>query len=243
VTVDRKFAYLPRWAPDDQRIVFQSDRDGPLNLYSVAADGTGQITRLTNSRQEQYPNAIAPDGTILFAAGQPSSGYDIFRLPGSAPPDAARTTPSGDTLSEATVLVSTSSLEYHANISPNGRYFAYQAGGSGERWAVYVRGYPDASRGPWPISTAGGMAPVWARSGRELFYLESNTLMAVPVDTSGPQFTVGRPTKVFDTKYWGNFYSYDVTRDGRFLMLKDVGQSQASVVVVLNWFEELRQRQ
>ena len=51
------------------------------------------------------------------------------------------------------------------------------------------------------------MAPVWARSGHELFYLdESNTLMAVPVDTCGPQFSAGRPAKVFDTKYWGNFY-------------------------------------
>lgn len=66
--------------------------------------------------------------------------------------------------------------------------------------------------------------------------------MAVPVDTSGPQFTVGRPAKVFDTKYWGNFYSYDVTPEGRFLMLKNVGQSQPSIVVVLNWFEELRRR-
>jgi Tol biopolymer transport system component len=239
--LDRGPAYLPRWAPDGQRIVFQSNRDGPRNLYSVASDGTGQITRLTNSRTEQYPNSIAPDGTILFAEPRPTSGFDIFRLPISAPQGAAGTTPSDDVLSEATVLVSTSSQEYAANISPNGRYVAYQAAGSDERYAVYVRGYPDANRGPWQISTGGGSAPVWAHSGRELFYLdESNTLMAVPVDTAGPEFSVGRPAKVFDTKYWGNFYSYDVTPDGRFLMLKDIGQSEASIVVVLNWHEELK---
>ncbi len=113
------------------------------------------------------------------------------------------------------MLVSSPSPEYAANISPNGRYFAYQSAESGGRFAIYVRPYPDASKGRWQISTEGGTAPVWARTGRELFYLdESNTLMAVPVDTSGPQFSAGRPAKVFDTKYYGNFYSYDVTPDG-----------------------------
>jgi hypothetical protein len=46
--------------------------------------------------------------------------------------------------------------------------------------------------------------------------------MAVPVQTSGPQFSSGRPAKLYDTKYSGDFYSYDVTPDGlRFLMMKE----------------------
>ena len=124
------------------------------------------------------------------------------------------------------------------------RYFAYQSTESGGRFEIYVRPYPDASKGRWQISTGGGTAPVWSRTGPELFYLdESNTLMAVPFQTSGAQFIPGKPAKVFDTKYWGNFYSYDVTRDGRFLMLKESGagdRNQARMVVVLNWFEELK---
>jgi hypothetical protein len=144
--------------------------------------------------------------------------------------------------------VSSPSAEYAANISPDGRYFAYQSAESGGRFAVYVRPYPDVSTGRWQISTEGGRAPVWAQTGRELFYLdESNTLMAVPVQTSGPQFSSGRPAKVFDTKYSGNFYSYDVTPDGlRFLMMKESSAGDRShppnMVVVLNWFEELRRR-
>jgi hypothetical protein len=89
---------------------------------------------------------------------------------------------------------------------------------------------------------------VWARSGRELFYLdESNTLLAVPVQTSGSQFSYGRPAKVFDKRYSGDFYSYDVTPDGRrFLMMNETQAGDrahpTSIVVVLNWFEELRRR-
>ena len=57
-------------------------------------------------------------------------------------------------------------------------------------------------------------------------------------------------TKLFDGQYYvgQNGRTYDVSRDGqRFLMIKDVGVGErgtttASMVVVLNWFEELKAR-
>ena len=124
-----------------------------------------------------------------------------------------------------TVLVSSSSAEYAANISPDGRYFAYQSDESGG-FEVYVKPYPRVGQARWQISMGGGRAPVWARSGGELFYLDgSNRLMAVPVQTSGTQFKSGKPAKLFETAYSSDFYSYDVSPDGqRFLMMK---QSEA----------------
>jgi Tol biopolymer transport system component len=142
-------------------------------------------------------------------------------------------------------LVSSPSHEYAANISPDGRYFAYVSIAPDRPPNVYVRSYLDAGSPAVSISTAGGAGPVWSRGSKELFYLDaSNTLMAVSVSTSGPQFTFRKPVRVFETKYsGGNFYSYDVTKDGRFLMLKeaiDADLSRARIVVVLNWFEELK---
>ena len=103
----------------------------------------------------------------------------------------------------------------------------------------------------WQISTAGGTRPTWARSGRELFYLDaSNTLTAVPVQTSGSTFSAGLPERVFDARYSTPFppRSYDVSADGkRFLMLKDsaAGDPNATplrMVLVEHWFEALKQR-
>lgn len=240
---------LPRWTPDGRHIVFQSDRAGALNLYRVAADGSGPVERLTTNSSHQWPNSFTPDGTaLLFCELRPTTGFDILRLPMAAPRAAGSAAASDERPPEATPLVASPSAEYAAAISPDGRYFAYQSAESGGRFAIYVRPYPDAGSGRWQISTGGGTAPVWARSGRELFYLdESNTLLAVPVQTSGPQFSFGKPVKVFDTKYAGNFYSYDVTPDGRrFLMMKDTTAQDTSqprsIVLVLNWFEELRRR-
>ena len=65
----------------------------------------------------------------------------------------------------------------------------------------------------------------------------------VPIQTA-PTFSAGIPTKVFDTRYFngGPGRSYDVSPDGqRFLMIKASGTEQApSMVVVLNWLEELK---
>ena len=250
LTFGPSFDYLPRWTPDGRRIVFQSNRAGPQNLYSLLSDGSGPVERLTTSNNDHYPNSITPDGTaVLFCELRPKTGFDILRLPLSAGPrGAGGSTLSDNRLSEATSLVSSPSAEYAANISPDGRYFAYQSTESGGQFEIYVRPYPDATQGRWQISTEGGEAPIWARSGRELFYLDqSNTLVVVPVQTSGPQFSHGRPAKVFDTKYSGVFYSYDVAPDGRrFLMMKESNAGELSnppnMIVVLNWFEELRRR-
>jgi serine/threonine-protein kinase len=241
--------YLPRWTPDGRRIVFQSNRDGPLNLYSLASDGSGAVERLTTSDNTQYPNSVTPDGTAVLACElRPKTGFDIVPFPAVAVPQGSGLAAKSDSRrSGVTSLVSSPAAEYAANISPDGRYFAYQSAESGGRFAVYVRPYPNVSQGPWQISTEGGKAPVWARTGGELFYLdESNALMAVPVQTSGSQFDHGTPVKLFDTKYSGDFYSCDVTPDGqRFLMMKesDAGErTPRTIVVVLNWFEELRRR-
>ena len=110
--------------------------------------------------------------------------------------------------------------------------------------------------GRWQISNDGGTRPLWARSGRELFFVaaESRALMAVAVQLA-PQFSYGNPIKLFDTSMYllsgaataGR--TYDISADGRrFLLGKnaDAGNTapptSASVTVVLNWFEELKSK-
>ena len=72
---------------------------------------------------------------------------------------------------------------------------------------------------------------------------------AAPVQTSGSTFSTGKPTKLFDAPYFvGPARAYDVSADGqRFLMIKDSTaikptSTPDSIVVVLNWREDLKQR-
>jgi eukaryotic-like serine/threonine-protein kinase len=136
-----------------------------------------------------------------------------------------------------------------ADISPNGHYLAYESNESG-RSEVYVRQFPHVDGGLWQVSTAGGTRVLWARSGRELFYLDaSNKLTAVPVETSGPTFTHGSPSKVSETSYVAPNPGrhYHESPDGRLLVIKtgigdDPNATPASLVVVEHWLEELKAR-
>lgn len=139
----------PRWTLDGKRIVFQSNRSGPLNLYSIAADGSGVVERLTNSNNDQYPNSITPDGlTILVCELRPKTGVDILQF--SAPttrPEGEGTLSVGQRGLEGESLVAGPAAEYAANISPNGRHFAYQSAESGGKFTIWVQPYPDVTQG------------------------------------------------------------------------------------------------
>ena len=98
----------------------------------------------------------------------------------------------------------------------------------------------------WQISTDGGTEPVWNPNGRELFYRSGNKMMAVDIATQ-PVFAPGRPRLLFTGDYVPastTYPNYDVSRDGRrFLMVQPSAQENATptqIIVVLNWFEELK---
>jgi eukaryotic-like serine/threonine-protein kinase len=107
---------------------------------------------------------------------------------------------------------------------------------------VYVRPFPRPG-GKTPISIEGGEQPRWSRDGRELFYRDpgKNQLMAVDIQIS-PVFHAGQPHALFAL---GNV-PWDVAPDGkRFLVAKELeisAASEAKLQVVVNWFEELRQK-
>ena len=136
--------------------------------------------------------------------------------------------------------------ETAAVFAPNGRWLAYVSNESG-RNEIFVQPFPGPG-GKWQISTGGGTEPVWSRNGLELFYRNGNQMMAVEIATE-PNFSPGTPKMLFEG---GNFQAavmsrahYDVTPDGqRFVMLQQVAPDSAptQINVVLNWFEELKQR-
>jgi hypothetical protein len=82
----------------------------------------------------------------------------------------------------------------NAAVSPDGRWLAYQTDESG-RDEIYVRPFPDVDAGLWQVSTGGGRQPVWARTGRELFYLTigGGALMRVPIENAA-SWSAGLPS-------------------------------------------------
>ncbi len=170
---------------------------------------------------------VSPDGKWIVA----NYASDLYLLPadGSAPPRP---------------LVVNAGNKFRSAISPDGRWVAYSSDESG-RFEIYVRPFPEAQASKHQVSVAGGMAPRWAASGRELFLVdEKGDLNAVPV-TLGATFTAGPPVRLFAAEAYGvpTPSLYDVAADGkRFLMSRPVGASAQpdQVVLVENFFTVLK---
>jgi hypothetical protein len=93
------------------------------------------------------------------------------------------------------------------------------------------------------VSLAGGSRPIWSRDGRELYFRDGLSMMAVDV-TVGERFTAGQPQELFAGHYMAtsNKWDYDVAPDGRFIMIKTPDEDQPrEITVVLNWFQELEE--
>ena len=140
-----------------------------------------------------------------------------------------------------TVVATPISEGFAGSLSPDGRWLAYTSESTG-RTEIWVRPFP----GPGPavrVSSNGGTEPVWARNGKELYYIEGGGLMAVAVD-AGATFNFKPAMRLFESAYGRSDQapSYDVTPDGRFVMIKSDNSGQKPISVILNWQERLNAR-
>ena len=149
-----------------------------------------------------------------------------------------------------TPLIQTTSNERNADISPDGRWLAYESDESGQS-EVYVRPFPSVNAGRWQVSTAGGRQPLWARSGQRSSTVHWTERCWVRLRRSSARAaSVGTPATLLAGRYYtGGPFSgrmYTASPDGRrFLMIKESsGADQAelppTIVVVQHWSEELK---
>ena len=209
------------WTPDGKRIAFASDRSGSWDIFWMPADGSGPPEPLTSGESDQSPSSWSPQGVLAYTEGV--NHPDIWVLPGGG--------------ENAVPLIQTEFKERDAMFSPDGRWIAFSSDRSG-REEVYATPYPDTGR-LIPISTDGGMEPVWSRDGSKLFYRNGKRIMVVPVQRE-PEFERGVPQVLFEGEY--DPY-YDVAPDGdRFIMVmsQELAGPLTHINFILHWFEELK---
>ncbi len=218
------------WSPDSNYLAWVSVKGSTYQLLRKLASGSGQEEVLLESSKNIGPTDWSADGKfILYTDIDPKSRRDIWVLPleGDRKPYVFFQTPVDDT---------------SAVFSPDGRWIAYRSSESGNP-EIYVQTFP-ASGGKWPVSTAGGLSPVWRRDGKELFYITPDgKLMAVEIKI-GSTFEPGVPKLLFDVATARTLATsaYDVSTDGqRFLFISgQLDTNPSSLAVIVNWTAELK---
>ena len=150
-----------------------------LNLYSLNADGTGAVSRLTDSPVAQVPMSWHPSGQFLSFVQNTvvPTGCDLMILPMEG--NATR----GWTPGKPTVFLATLASELYSMFSPDGRWIAYASNESGS-----------AYEGPWRISTEGGSFPRWSPTTHELLVLNpAGKVLFAPYTIVGDSFCADTP--------------------------------------------------
>ena len=219
---------FPVWSPDGKQVAFLVREMSAVMV--VAADGSERTPRPLRAQLAE-PQVWSAAGELILTTLPP-------------PPDIVAT-PAAPT-GEVRNVVASDSSEFDPALSPNGRWLAYVSDRSGQA-EIWVQGYPEGA--PVRVSSNGGYEPLWSADGRELFYRQGDAVMAVAVET-GNEFSFAAPKPLFSGPYVQRpdpvARGYDVARDGRFLMIlpgdENRAAAPASIVVVQNFGEELKQR-
>jgi WD40 repeat protein len=236
LTLEGKSDNYSTWSPDGRSVTFTSNAAGAFDLWTKRADGSRQAVLQLHDKRSAFGARWSPDGEwLVFRTDRAKAGAgDILGI-----------RPGIDTV--AVPLVATRFTENAPAISPDGRWLAYSSNESGQ-WNIYVVPFPNTTATRWAVSTGGGTEPLWSHSGKELFYRDiAGNMVAVQVQ-SAPTFAVGRSTVLFPAGVYLSFargVQYSVAPDDRrFLMIRQVASSVPDeLIVVDNWFEELKQKQ
>ncbi len=226
----------PIWSRDGQWVAFQSDREGDLGIFRQRADGSGVAERLTKPEREteHIPQSWSKDGGQLMFSVSKDMGWALWTLSVKD----RQVAPFGDV----------HSIELaEGAFSPDGQWVAYRSRESAATpGQVFLQPFPTTGA---RFLVRNGSHVYWSPRGDELVVNAGpGQSVVIPVTTT-PRVTFGqekdfprglrregpRPTR----------REVDSMPDGEHVIGVLVGGGESllpQINVVLNWFDEVRQR-
>jgi serine/threonine protein kinase len=210
----------PIWSPDGKWIAYMSKRDEHYSLLRRRSDGSGAEENLTNVDAPILPTHWSRDGKyLLYSQRLPDGHSQVYSLPLEGERKPSLLLARGNT----------------GQLSPDGHWLAYASGESGVS-EVYVVAF-GGGQGKWQVSASGGMLPSWSKDGKELYYLDgTQSLQSAPVKEAGGALEFGAPQTLVSRWTIVGAPFYDVTPDGKKILLDRISQQVSpSVTVVTNF--------
>jgi len=241
-----RFVNSPVWAPDGKTLYFSfSESGGPAAIYSRPADGSGPQRRVLAASKRLAAADVSPDGKyLIYEEGDPeSSQLKALPLGGDGQPFLL--------VDHLEGMYGGLASARNARLAPTGGWLTYQSSSEvgfpvraneSHQTEVYIAKFP-AGGSMYQVSPGGGFMPLWGKDGKHLYYLDPmQTLMVVDVDLGKDQVRLGKPVPLFQTRVRTSIGGggYDVTREGRFLLVDSTTESPTPLTLVANWDAELK---
>jgi Tol biopolymer transport system component len=211
------------WSADTRRIAFAFNKSGTSHLYVKEADSSAQEELLLDSANFMWPYDWSADGQFLLYGQAAGSADELWAV--------------SLTGERKTQKIAVAGSVGGARFAPDGRSIVYVSGKSG-RSEIYLQAFPGHGSA-WQVSTGGGEAPRWSRTGKEIFFISAdNKFMAARL---GPDLHTAAPEVLFDLKSRTGETEYEASPDGRFLLITPVRDVKSwPLHVVMNWMADLK---
>jgi len=214
------------WAPDGTRLCYTVDRR-TLMLREFAS---GRSDRVLFKNSLALRNPAWHPGGHLIAVEERTPGFSSRIVLVSVDTDGP----------SAPLIPSERFSQTMPQFSPDGKWIAYCSDETGEI-EIYVRPFPDVTRGKWAISTIGGaVQPRWRADGREILYVRRPTqFVSVAISSSGTTFRAGEPKPLFTPNLLWNptvRFQYALSKDGRRILANVLSEEEdRSIEIIIRW--------
>ena len=263
IGVDPRGYRFPVFSPDGQRVAVTVD-PRPSQIWMVDLRRESAVPVVAG--QHSILPTWAPDGTQLAYVYQ---GLRVVRWPGGDSsvvlmPRLERANfwvfdwsarrgfigELADTLGRhiayytiggaAPVPISPAGMDaWNPRLSPDGDHIAYVSDISGVA-EIYARTF-DGSAEPLLVSAGGGSDPHWTADGRAIVYRVGTRIMRADLRLTPTLELAGRPRELFAAPYdFSQLGNWDLDRNGRFIFVRSDPATVGRLMVVTNWFEELK---
>jgi eukaryotic-like serine/threonine-protein kinase len=211
----------PVWSPDGNTIVYDSARNGKIDLYTRPANGSRQEELLYHDDLDKYPGSWSADGKNIAYETIANGHFDIWVMPmvGEHKPYP---------------FIQEKTNNRYPTFSPDGKWMAFTSFESG-KGQVYVVAFPKPG-GRFLVGD--GNQSVWSRQGKEILYLDDHSNVAsVEVTPHGDSIEFGKPQVLFPAQP----QMFEASPDGsRLLMMQAPIENSTHLTLVVNWPQELK---
>ena len=217
-----------RWMPNNTDLLYHDRSDGKSTRLMVRAVDGGPARQVAHLQGLMAVQDISPDGKALLYTTEQWTLHGA-RLDGPA--------------TTSMPLVNTQGRIFNAQFSPDGKWIVYSEGDRTRR--VYLQRFPYGGIRT-QISKDVGRSPVWRADGREILYLDGNTLYSVDIRFHAGAVRASPPVRLFDVhpsiSLKGNSQPLAVSKDGsRILFLEATpDRPQRMSYVMTAWDQMLR---
>ena len=240
-----EYADAPVWSPDGRTIYFDIFNPETHNeVHVVSADGSQAERTLIKSDRDVTPSDVTDDGKWLLyeeAIARAKDSHQSLGLSSALGDAELKMFPLTSDAQPLTVLTPVANGS-NARLKPvSNDWVAYQSNQSG-RAQVYLTRFPHPGA-KYQVSNDGGSQPVWSKDGKTLYYLDAfRKMTAVEVAVANDSVRISAARTLFPAgiRHSIPVEAYDVSRDGRFLVVDSITESAAPVVLVTNWDTALR---